>query len=188
MTRLIGAALICSAGLMCGVISVREMRRRLALCRELCRMLELIAFELERFNTPLPELFLVLSASLEGEAAAFPAELRWGGSEDAEGLAVKLHFDADPVFCEVTFEEELNLMLEINGSWFYKSPKVKTIDLMSAFYDNRLSGETELTLKIFAPPASGENDPAQGDDWDTNYYFTMEKLPKIRIRFEPVEL
>ena len=24
-------------------------------------------------------------------------------------------------------------MMEINGKWFYKSPKAKTIDLMSAF-------------------------------------------------------
>ena len=27
-----------------------------------------------------------------------------------------------------------------------------------------------MTLKIFAPPASGENDETQGDDWQTNYY------------------
>ena len=81
-----------------------------------------------------------------GEEAQLPVKLRWGGSEDAEGLAIKLKFEKDPVFCEVTFEEELNLMLEINGRWFYKAPKTKTIDLMSAFFENRLSGETELTL------------------------------------------
>ena len=91
------------------------------------------------------------------------------------------------MFCEVTFEEELNLMLELNGRWFYKSPKVKTIDLMSAFYENRLSGETELTLKIFAPPASGENTPADGDDWRINSYTTISRLPDIRIRYEAVE-
>ena len=116
-----------------------------------------------------------------------PIKLRWGGSEDAEGIAIPLNFEKDPVFCEVTFEEELNLMLELNGRWFYKSPKVKTIDLMSAFYDSRLTEAKGLTLKIFAPPASGENAPADGDDWQTNSYTTITKLPTIRIRYEAVE-
>ncbi len=121
-----------------------------------------------------------------GDDVQLPAKLRWGGAEDADGLAVTLHFEKDPVFCEVTFEEELNLMLEINGRWFYKSPKAKTIDLMPAFYENRLNGAADLTLKIFAPPASGENDPKDGADWQTNSYTTISKLPDIRIRYEAV--
>ena len=43
-----------------------------------------------------------------------------------------------------------------------------------------------MTLKLFAPPASGENDPAQGDDWQTNYYTEITALPKIRISYKPV--
>jgi hypothetical protein len=120
----------------------------------------------------------------KGEAT-LPAKLRWGGSEDAEGLEIPLTFDSDPVFCEVTFSEELNLMLEINGRWFYKSPKAKTIDLMPAFYNKRLTGKTELTLKIFAPPASGENNAADGADWHINSYTIIKELPDIRIRYEP---
>ena len=116
-----------------------------------------------------------------------PVTLRWGGSEDAEGLAIPLHFEKNPVFCEVTFSESYNLLLELNGRWFYKSPGAKTIDLMPAFYEKLLSGSTDLTLKVFAPPASGENDPAQGKDWIENYYTTLTSLPDIRIRFEPVE-
>ena len=124
----------------------------------------------------------------ETGAAQFPAKLRWGSFEDSEGIAIPIHFDCNPTFCEVSFEEELNLMMEINGKWFYKSPKAKTIDLMSAFYEKPLEGECDLTLKIFAPPASGENDPAQGEKWDTDYYSTIEKMPNIRVRFEPVAL
>ena len=120
--------------------------------------------------------------------AQFPAKLRWGGSEDAEGIAIPLHFEKNPVFCEVTFDEEVNLMMEINGKWFYKSPKAKTIDLMSAFYEKPLDGAADLTLKIFAPPATGENDPSQGEDWQTNYYSTINKMPDIRIRFTPPAL
>lgn len=122
----------------------------------------------------------------QGEEQQLPVTLRWGGSEDATGIAIPLHFDKRPVFCEATFDEPLNLMMEINGKWFYKSPEAKTIDFMPAFFDKPLDGAADLTLKIFAPPASGENDPSQGADWQTNYYTTITKLPNIRIRFAPI--
>ena len=121
-----------------------------------------------------------------GEELAFPAKMRWGGSEDSDGVSIPLHFDSNPTFCEITFDEPLNLMMEINGKWFYKSEKAKTIDLMPAFYNKPLDSAAELTLKIFAPPASGENVPSQGNDWQTNYYSELTKMPNIRIRFEPV--
>ena len=78
-------------------------------------------------------------------------------------------------------------MLELNGRWFYKSPKATTIDLMSAFYEKPLDGPCDLTLKIFAPPASGENDLSL-EDGLYNSYTTIRTLPRLRIRFEPVEL
>ncbi len=117
-----------------------------------------------------------------------PVKLRWGGSEDAEGIEIPLHFEKNPHFCEAVFDkdDDGNYMMEINGKWFYKSPEARTIDFMSAFYEKPLDGAADMTLKLFAPPASGENDPSQGDDWNTNYYYTLKKLPKIRILFEPV--
>ena len=119
-----------------------------------------------------------------------PVTLRWGGAEDADGLAIPMHFDSNPHFCELYFDEDddSNYMMEINGRWFYKSPEAKCIDLMSAFYEKPLDGACDMTLKLFAPPASGENDPSQGDDWAENYYYTVKKLPKIRLEFEPVVL
>ena len=123
------------------------------------------------------------------EADKLPVTLRWGGAEDAEGISMDLEFEKDPVFAEANFEGELadaNLMMEINGKWFYKAPGVKYIDFMSAFFDKKLQGPTTVKLNIFAPPATGENDPAQGEDWQTNYYYEMKELPKIRLRFEPV--
>ena len=124
-----------------------------------------------------------------GEEINFPVTLRWGGSEDSDGLAIPLHFEKNPHFCEIVFDEEDdgNYMFELNGKWFYKSPEARTIDMMGAFFEKPLDGECDMTLKLFAPPASGENDPSQGDDWDMNYYYTMNKLPKIRILFGPVE-
>lgn len=125
--------------------------------------------------------------------AQLPITLRWGNSEDAEGVSMELEFKKDPVFAEVYFDEELidaNLVMELNGKWFYKAPGVKCVDLIPAFFENHLKikkGETKkLSLKLFAPPASGENDPTQGDDWQENYYYTLTKSPNVRLRFEPI--
>ncbi len=125
------------------------------------------------------------------EEVSFPLTLRWGGSEDATGLSIPLHFHKDPVFAEVNFDDEikdLNLMMELNGHWFYKAPGVKTIDLMPAFFEKPLTGPCDINMKLFAPPATGENDPSQGDDWTINYYAVIKKLPSFRLRFEPIEL
>jgi hypothetical protein len=59
---------------------------------------------------------------------------------------------------------------------------------MPAFFEKPLTGACDLTLKLFAPPASGENDPSQGEDWATNYYTALPKLPEFRLRFEPIIL
>lgn len=117
--------------------------------------------------------------------AELPVKLRWGSSEDAEGIAVTLRFDGEPCFCELYFEDDSNLMIEINGRWFYKAPKTRYIDLMPAFYNKKLNGAGECILKIFAPPASGENDIST-EDGRYNYYYTLEKLPRIRIGFKPI--
>ena len=74
---------------------------------------------------------------------------------------------------------------EINGRWFYKAKGVKFIDFMPAFFGKKAKGNN-LTLKIFAPPATGENDSSQGDDWRINYYYTLTKLPKIRLEYKAV--
>ena len=123
----------------------------------------------------------------QGGEVTLPVTLRWGNSEDAEGLAIPLHFEKNPVFCELTFEDEGNYMIELNGRWFYKSPKAKTIDLMSAFFEKPLEGAADLTLRLFAPPASGENDLSVGDGL-YNAYASIEKLPAIRIRYAATEL
>lgn len=123
-----------------------------------------------------------------GEETVLPAVLRWGSFEDSDGLAVAMDFKSNPVFCEVVFdEEELNLMLELNGRWFYKKPGVKTVDLMPAFYNKPLTGPSKLTFKMFAPPPEGMNDPSQGGDWAMNYRATVGSLPRFRVRYEPTE-
>ena len=118
-------------------------------------------------------------------AATLPVTLRWGGSEDAEGLGMTVHFEGNPHFCEAVFREDSNLMLELNGTWFYKAPGTKRVDLMSAFFEKPLKKPTDLCLKIFAPPASGENDLSLPDGL-VNSYTTIETLPELRILYGPV--
>lgn len=121
--------------------------------------------------------------------AELPVTLRWGGAEDADGLTMVLKMDGNPIFAEANFTDELadaNLMMEINGRWFYKAPGVTFVDFMPAFFNNQLTGPCEMEIHIFAPPATGENDPTQGEDWAENYYYTMTKLPDVRLRFEPI--
>lgn len=120
-----------------------------------------------------------------GEEISLPATLRWSNSEDAEGIAVPLEFDGNPIFCELWFNDDSNLMLEINDRWFYKAPQTKYLDLMPAFYENPLNAPCTLPIRIFAPPASGENDLTLPDGL-FNSYSTIEKLPEIRIRTSPI--
>ncbi len=122
-----------------------------------------------------------------GAEVQLPLTLRWGGAEDAEGIAIPVHLESNPHFFELVFEDDSNLMIEINGTWFYKSPKAKTIDVMSAFFKKPVNSPCDMTLKIFAPPATGENDIST-EDGLYNSYTTIKKLPKIRLRFEPIEL
>lgn len=123
----------------------------------------------------------------DAKEASFPVMLRWGSAEDAEGVALEVELEKTPEFFEIIFEEELNLMLEVNGRWFYKAPMTKRIDLMPAFFENPLHQTKMIPIRIFAPPASGENDALQGEDWLENYYCRMNNLPKLRLRYEAVE-
>lgn len=119
-----------------------------------------------------------------GDSASYPVTLRWGGSEDADGIEILLHFDGQPEFCEVTLQEDLSLMMEFGGRWFYKAPGVSRIDLMPAFFDHLMSGSSDIPLRILATPPDGENHDNGRDDWRTDQYYTLDKEPDFRIRYE----
>lgn len=134
-----------------------------------------------------------------GEEISLPAKMRWGSSEDAEGVEIDINIENDPHFFELYFDEEsglkdMNLMFELGGWWFYKAPGVKCIDLMSYFFENKLNGPAQMKLRVFAPPADGLNHPYDGTDpfqakdgdWMNNYYTQLPALPKIRIIYGPI--
>lgn len=123
-------------------------------------------------------------AKTVGGVVNYPIELRWGGSEDADGISITMPFEGTPEFCEVTLQKDLALMMEFHGKWFYKAPGVETIDLMSAFYEKPLAGAEDITFNMFATPADGENHENGREDWNKNYYATLCEEPKFRIRYE----
>ena len=115
-------------------------------------------------------------------------ELRFGNSRDAEGISMVFEVKSQPVFFEAYFEDEsteYNLMMELNGQWFYKKPGVKCIDFMETFYKNSINTPTQVELRIFAPSATGENDLGR-EGGDLNYYKNIKVLPRVRIEYGPI--
>lgn len=142
---------------------------------------------LNQYKTILNNPFFMPQLELNDDSnVRLPCKLRWGGAEDAEGLAIEVEIVTTPTFLELIFEEKLNLMIEFRGRWFYKGPTTKVVDLMSAFFDNPVKASEKTTIKIFTPPANGVNEPEQGADWNYNYWCTINKLPELRIRYEAV--
>lgn len=129
---------------------------------------------------------LFLPEIIECGDITLPVTLRWGNSEDAEGLAVPVRLTKHPHFFELYFHDNNNYMIECHGKWFYKAPDTKCIDLMPAFFSQRITEPLDLTLKIFAPPASGMND-LECPDGLMNSYTTITALPDIRLAYAPVE-
>ncbi len=114
------------------------------------------------------------------------AETRWGSSEDAEGIEIDIRMKGEPVYFDIAFGKEDNLVFEINGKWFYKKPGVTIMDVMPAFFEEDSLPVHEdgiIRLRIFAPPCTGENPVTDRSDWALNYYSTI-KLPRMRIRYE----
>ena len=121
-----------------------------------------------------------------------PVKMRWGGSEDSEGIALTYEIKGTPIFCECYFEDDLldsSLMLEVNGRWFYKASGTGFVDLMPAFFDSPKAKHKAITIRMFMTPSDGINDPLKGksfgknpkDDWAVNQYFEIKSLPVVRI-------
>jgi len=120
----------------------------------------------------------------KGGETSFPAKLRWGGSEDADGIELPVSFEKTPEFCEANFEEDACLMIEFGGKWFYKAKGVKTIDFMSLFFEKKLDGPAVIPMRIFGTPADGVNPDTGAEDWAENYYSELKVAPELRIRYE----
>ncbi len=138
---------------------------------------------MDEYRKIMSDEYFVPSFSYGGDAR-FPANLRWGGSTDSDGIEIMIDLDKTPQFCEAVLQENLSLMLEFNGRWFYKARGVSDVDLMAAFFDENISGAKSIPLRIFATPPDGENHTTGCDDWRVNQFYVMESEPAFRIRYE----
>ena len=127
--------------------------------------------------------------------ATLPVSLRWGGSEDAEGIELEVKIKKTPSFFELYFPDELkdmNLLIEFDSWSFYKAKGVAFVDLMPYFFENKIKHSCVKKLKLFCPPQDGLNHPKSetdnNDDLLYNCYTTLTALPEIRLEYEPVQL
>ena len=84
--RIIGCGLLAGAGIWSGLLAAKRVSEAVVRCGAWCRMLELMAFELTRFRTPLPELFSSLSERLDGPSAELCRTVSRGLAEGAPDL------------------------------------------------------------------------------------------------------
>ena len=82
--RVIGGLLLTAAGLLAGLLQAAHLRETARRREELCRMLDMMEFELERFRTPLPALFGKLREQMAGDAGDFCRTVS-AGFEAGEG-------------------------------------------------------------------------------------------------------
>ena len=123
-------------------------------------------------------------AAKEEDAEIINAKLRWGSSEDADGIETIVEMEGNPVFFEVSLAPEDSIMIEAGGRWFYKGRGVSTIDLMPAFFYKNVAQKAKVPIRFFATPPDGENQDDGSLDHLCNYYTTMKKAPKFRIRYK----
>lgn len=84
-----------------------------------------------------------------------PLKTQWRASDDSVGVGWKLPLKKRPVILELLLEKEQNLMIAAGNRWVYKKPGVEWVDLTpaAAVWDVK----KPLLIRLFAPPASGEN-------------------------------
>lgn len=66
-----GAVFLSLAGILCGMAARAELAGSVKRCGELCRMLELLAFEIGCFRTPIPDFFRKYADTFEAETGLF---------------------------------------------------------------------------------------------------------------------
>lgn len=135
---------------------------------------------------------------ISDENITLPTTLKWHNSEQAEGLELEFKVKKNPVFAEIYFEnslQNLNLMIELDGWWFYKKPGIKCIDIMSYFFENKIRLPKTLKLHFFTPPKDGLNYPDDDSDpfqapngsWMDIVSTEFPSEPRLRIQYKGVE-
>jgi hypothetical protein len=105
------------------------------------------------------------------------ATLEWRAADDSDGLGWRIPLKSKPVFLELLFGKNDNLMIHAGDDWFYKKPGVEWVDVtLSA---GRWRRAKPFPLSVFAPPADGMN-PGGASSFATR----LKDLPQMRLLYE----
>jgi hypothetical protein len=96
----------------------------------------------------------------------------WRASDDSDGLGWTLNHKKKPLFLELAFKREANLMVRAGKEWFYKKPGVEWLDVTHAAAE--WGTKKPFPVVAFAPPADGVNPPGKSN--------VVTRLPKPRVR------
>jgi hypothetical protein len=105
--------------------------------------------------------------------------MEWTASDDSAGLGWKVKLKKAPIFFEIKFPKELNLMVSVAGRWFYKKPGVEWVDAVDAV---RSCGGKTIEISVFAPPADGAN-PVSGTGYADTVRTVLAGPPELRVRY-----
>jgi hypothetical protein len=104
----------------------------------------------------------------------------WRSAEDSDGIGWKVRLKSRPIFFELRFPKEQNLLVCVNGRWFYKKPGTEWVDATSAVASE--GAGRQVAVSAFAPPADGAN-PPQGNGWQTSVLTELAAMPELRARY-----
>ncbi len=134
-----------------------------------------------------PAMFLPVYRKLLQESYFQPGEtwtqlrgrlkMEWRSSDDSDGLGWKIPMKGKPIFLELLFDPEANLMIRAGSRWVYKKPGVDCVDLTAAAAEWEKS--KPFPVAVFAPPGDGTN-PGGVSSVRTK----LKKLPQIRLLYK----
>jgi hypothetical protein len=149
-----------------------------------------LGLERENPNDPtvgLPSPFLPIYRKLIQQPYFLPKEhwsrlngaatLEWRAADDSDGLGWRIPLKGKPVFLELLFGKNDNLMIHAGDNWFYKKPGVEWVDVTLAA--GRWGRAKPFPVSVFAPPADGMN-PGCASSFATR----LKSAPQMRLLYE----
>lgn len=104
-------------------------------------------------------------------------KLEWRAADDSDGLGWNLPLKSKPIFLELLFGKNDNLMIHAGDDWFYKKPGVEWVDVTPAA--RKWGRSKPFPVSVFAPPADGMN------PGDLSFFRTkLAKPPRMRLLYE----
>lgn len=101
----------------------------------------------------------------------------WRSADDSDGLGWQIPLKGRPLFLELLFEKEANLMIKAGKRWFYKKPGVEWVDVTHAA--SPWGKARPFPVAVFAPPADGMNPGGA-----SHVPARLHRPPQIRLYYQ----